>query len=278
MGDLHARAYVRPPAVAGTFYPAGRSELEAMVRDLLSEAGAASPAGSTRGPLPGPTPKAVIAPHAGFVFSGPVAASVYARLAPARGLVSRVVLVGPAHRVPLRGLALPDATAFETPLGTVPIDAEGVARVLELPQVRALHAAHELEHSLEVQLPFLQVVLGRFSLVPLVAGDASAREVAQVLDAVWGGDETLVVVSSDLSHYHDHATARRLDAATTRAIEALDGDAIGFDDACGRVPIRGLLEAAKARGLSPETLDVRSSGDTAGPRDRVVGYGAWTFR
>jgi hypothetical protein len=225
----------------------------------------------------GPLPQAIIAPHAGYVYSGPVAASVYARLAPARGVVTRVVLVGPSHRVPLDGLALPDATAFATPLGRIELDRESMNRALELPQVRVLHAAHELEHSLEVQLPFLQVVLGDFSLVPLVAGDASATEVAEVLDALWGGDETLVVVSSDLSHYHDYATARKLDAATTRAIETLDAAALGRDDACGRVPIRGLLELARARGLSPVTLDVRSSGDTAGPRDSVVGYGSWAF-
>ncbi len=259
--------YTRPPAVAGTFYPASPRELEDQLRDLLA-----------RAPTPvDPPPKALIAPHAGYVYSGPVAASAYARLAPARGVVSRVVLMGPSHRVALRGLALPDASAFATPLGRIELDAETMIRALELPQVRVLHAAHELEHSLEVQLPFLQVVLGDFSLVPLVAGDASATEVAEVLDALWGGDETLVVVSSDLSHYHDYATARRLDAATTQAIEALDAGALGFDDACGRVPIRGLLELARARGLRPVTLDVRSSGDTAGPRDSVVGYGSWAF-
>ncbi len=187
------------------------------------------------------------------------------------------MLLGPSHRVALRGLAVPDAAAFATPLGRIELDAPAITRVTALPQVRVLHAAHEFEHSLEVHLPFLQVVLGSFSLVPLVAGDAPAGDVARVLDAVWGGDETLIVVSSDLSHYHDYATARRLDAATTRAIEQLEPEAIDFDDACGRVPIRGLLEAARARGLSPETLDVRSSGDTAGPRESVVGYGAWAF-
>ena len=260
-------AYVRPPAVAGSFYPVDRAELEEMVRGFLSQVQASA----------GPVPKAVIAPHAGYVYSGPVAASAYARLAAARGSVSRVVLLGPSHRVALRGLAVPDAAAFATPLGRIELDAPAIARVTALREVRVLHAAHEFEHSLEVHLPFLQVVLGSFCLVPLVAGDASAGDVARVLDAVWGGDETLIVVSSDLSHYHDYATARRLDAATTRAIEQLEPEAIDFDDACGRVPIRGLLEAVRARGLSPETLDVRSSGDTAGPRESVVGYGAWAF-
>jgi AmmeMemoRadiSam system protein B len=259
--------YTRPPAVAGSFYPADRAELERMLGRYLSQVEVPG----------GAAPKAVIAPHAGYVYSGPVAASAYARLAPARGRVSRVVLLGPSHRVALRGLAAPDATAFATPLGEIPLDVPALERVLGLPQVRVLHAAHEQEHSLEVHLPFLQVVLGTFSLVPLVAGDASAREVAEVLELLWGGEETLVVVSSDLSHYHDYATAKRLDAATTRAIEALEPEALDFDDACGRVPIRGLLEVAHARSLTPITLDVRSSGDTAGPRDQVVGYGSWAF-
>jgi AmmeMemoRadiSam system protein B len=257
----------RPPAVAGSFYPADPAELEQMVRGYLSQV-------ETSGEG---APKALIAPHAGYVYSGPVAASAYARLAPARGRVSRVVLLGPSHRVALRGLAAPDATTFVTPLGEIALDREALERALTLPQVRVLHAAHELEHSLEVHLPFLQVVLGSFSLVPLVAGDASAADVAEVLELLWGGDETLVVVSSDLSHYKDYATAKRLDDATTRAVESLTPEAIGFEDACGRVPIRGLLEVARARGLTPVTLDVRSSGDTAGPRDRVVGYGSWSF-
>jgi len=260
---------VRSPAVAGTFYPGTRRELDAVVRRCLGEAP----------PLPegAAVPKAVIAPHAGYVYSGPIAGSAYARLAPARGRVERVVLVGPSHRVPLRGLAVPDADFFATPLGEVPLDRAALERVLELPQVRRLDAAHELEHSLEVHLPFLQIVLGDFSLVPLVAGDASGDEVAEVLELLWGGPETLLVISSDLSHYYDYATARRMDAATTRAIESLRPEALGFEDACGRVPIQGLLVAARHHDLHAETLDLRNSGDTAGPRDRVVGYGAWAF-
>lgn len=259
--------YTRPAAVAGSFYPAEPRALERQVRELLAGAPARAE----------PAPKALIAPHAGYVYSGPVAASAYARIAPARGRITRVVLAGPSHRVAFPGLALPDATAFETPLGPVPLDAPAMIRGLELPQVRVLHAAHEGEHSLEVHLPFLQVVLGDFALVPLAAGDADAAEVAEVLELLWGGEETLVVVSSDLSHYHDYGTARRLDAATTRAIEALDEGAIGVGDACGRVPMRGLLALARARGLSVATLDVRSSGDTAGRRDAVVGYGSFAF-
>lgn len=259
---------VRPPAVAGQFYPADPSTLEQGVLALLEQAGPA---------LAAAPPKCLIAPHAGYVYSGPVAASAYAQLQPVAGRVERVVLLGPAHRVRLRGLALPSVDAFETPLGSVPIDARGVALLADLPQVVVSDLAHQDEHSLEVHLPFLQATLGAFRLVPLVVGDASTEEVAQVLERLWGGPETLVVVSSDLSHYHDYATARRLDAATCRAIEALRGDQLGENSACGRVPVRGLLEVARRHGLAVRTLDLRSSGDTAGPRDRVVGYGAFTL-
>jgi len=259
---------VRRPAVAGLFYDA---DPEILARDVRRHLETAPPAETAD------APKAVIAPHAGYPYSGPVAASAYALLAPLRGHVRRVVLLGPSHRVPFRGLAASGADAFESPLGRVPVDRQAVAQVLALPQVSAFDAAHAQEHSLEVQLPFLQVVLGDFSLVPLAVGDASPDEVAEVIEAVWGGDETLVVVSSDLSHYHDYATARTLDAATTRAIEALDPAAIDEEGACGRHPVRGLLVAARRRGLRCRTVDLRSSGDTAGPRDSVVGYGAYVF-
>jgi AmmeMemoRadiSam system protein A/AmmeMemoRadiSam system protein B len=191
--------------------------------------------------------------------------------------VRRVVLLGPAHRVALRGLALPESEAFATPLGDVPVDPRARAPLAGLPQIVCSDEAHALEHSLEVQLPFLQAVLGEFSLVPLVVGDASAEEVAQVLERLWSGDETLLVISSDLSHYLDYETARRLDAESCRAIEQLRPDGLGRDSACGRVPVRGLLLAARRFGLAPRTLDLRSSGDTAGDRRSVVGYGAWAF-
>jgi AmmeMemoRadiSam system protein B len=260
---------VRRPAVAGSFYPEDPRDLERSVREQLAAA---------RPPAPGtPRPKALIVPHAGYVYSGPVAATAYAALGPLRDAIQRVVLLGPSHHVPLRGLAVPDAEAFATPLGVVELDAEGVARALTLREVRRLGAAHEWEHSLEVQLPFLQLALGSFRLVPLAVGDARDDEVAEVLEALWGGPETLVLVSSDLSHYHDYATARRLDDATSRAILALRPAALGPDSACGRVAVRGLLVAARRLGLHAELLDLRSSGDTAGPRDRVVGYGAFAF-
>jgi AmmeMemoRadiSam system protein B len=256
----------RTPAVAGLFYPADAQELRATVRGLLAAA-AATP----------PTPKAIIAPHAGYVYSGPIAASVYARLIPARDRIRRVVLLGPAHRVAFEGLAVSAAAAFTTPLGDIPVDTVAVERLLALPQVRVLDQAHRGEHSLEVQLPFLQEVLVDFTLVPLVVGDATPEEVSEVIEALWGGDETLVVISSDLSHYHDYATARRLDAATSRAIESLRPQDIGYEDACGRIPVNGLLLSARGHGLRAQLLDLRNSGDTAGTRDRVVGYGAYAF-
>ena len=222
-------------------------------------------------------PKAIIAPHAGYVYSGAVAATAYARLAPARDRITRVVLLGPCHRVPVKGLALSGARAFATPLGDVPIDREACDRLAQLPQVQVFDASHAQEHSLEVHLPFLQIALGNFALVPLAVGDASETEVAEVLERAWGGPETLIVVSSDLSHYLSYDEARALDATTAQAIERLDGAAIGRDQACGRAPVRGLLALARKKKLSVATVDLRNSGDTAGPRDQVVGYGSWLF-
>jgi MEMO1 family protein len=258
---------VRPPAVAGRFYPADPDELRNLISSLLVQVP----------PPTGPAPKALIAPHAGYLYSGPIAASAYAQLAPARDLIQRVVLFGPSHYVALDGLAATSAEAFATPLGIVPVDVEALRRLRSLPKVRVLDEAHEHEHSLEVQLPFLQTVLNRFSLVPLAVGDATPEEIGQVLDALWGGPETCFVISSDLSHYYDSQAAQRLDRSTAKAIEALKPDGIGEDQACGRVPIRGLLLAARQHGLRGRTVDLRTSGDTAGPRDQVVGYGAFVF-
>jgi len=264
-----ATGRVRPPAVAGTFYPDDPATLGDMLERLLTAAGPVPAAGSW--------PRAIIAPHAGYVYSGPIAASAYARIAPGRGTIRRVVLLGPAHRVAVRGLAVPTAAAFATPLGEIPLDRAAIERCLSLPGVVVSDAAHAPEHSLEVHLPFLQAVLGEFALVPLVVGDATPEEVAGVLDALWDGPETLIVVSSDLSHYEPYAVAAEMDGATTRAIEALRPDDIHYDQACGRIPVQGLLEIARRRGLAVETLDVRSSGDTAGSRDAVVGYGSWAI-
>lgn len=257
---------VRPPAVAGMFYPAEAEELQSQVDRFLRAATAA-----------GEPPKAVIAPHAGYIYSGPIAASAYARLRPLRDAISRVVLLGPSHRVAFRGLAASSASAFRTPLGDIPLDRPALDSLRDLPQVRVLDQAHALEHSLEVQLPFLQTMLKDFKLVPLVAGDATYAEVAEVLERLWGGPETLIVISSDLSHYHDYATARRMDKTTSQAIEDMQPERIDYEDACGRTPVGGLLTAARAHGLHAEIVDLRNSGDTAGPRDQVVGYGAYVL-
>ena len=259
---------VRPAAVAGMFYPDDPSVLADEVGAYLDRAQEAEQA-------PG-FPKALIVPHAGYIYSGPVAASAYDLLRPARGVVKRVVVLGPCHRVPVRGLALPQADTFATPLGRIALDADGVSAIRDLPQVVESAATHADEHALEVQLPFLQKVLGDFSLVPLVVGDAAPEEVAAVLDRLWGGDETLVVISSDLSHYHAYDSAREIDRATVRAI--LDFDpGISHDQACGATPISGLLLAAKRKGLAPRLLDCRNSGDTAGDKRRVVGYASFAL-
>lgn len=251
---------VRDAAVAGLFYPADPGELREAVRGYLGEGR-------------GPAPKALIVPHAGYVYSGPVAGSGYRSWEGARG--NRVVLLGPAHRYPLAGLAAHGADAFATPLGRVTVDREAVERLLSLPQVRRIDDAHRGEHSLEVHLPFLQLLFEDFLLVPLVVGDAPPAEVADALEVVWGGLETFVVISSDLSHYHDYETAKRLDRRTADSIEGLRANEVGPEAACGCRAIGGLLEVARRRGLSVTTLDLRNSGDTRGPRSEVVGYGAF---
>lgn len=255
---------IRPPAVAGLFYPTDATELAAEVAALLAAAPGSSAAAS---------PKVLIAPHAGYIYSGSVAASGYARIAPLRGRVRRVILLGPTHRVAVRGLALPSVEAFATPLGTVPLDREAMRAVADLGQVCISDEAHAREHSLEVHLPFLQATLGRFDLVPLAVGNASAEEVAEVLERLWRGEETLVVVSSDLSHYLPYPRACARDEFTVETILRLK-PALDHEQACGATPINGLLLAARARGLSAELIDLRNSGDTAGDKSRVVGYAA----
>ncbi len=257
----------RPAAVAGRFYPADPSELEAAVEAHLA-----------CGDADGKPPKAAIAPHAGYVYSGDVAGRAFAALRRASDQIRRVVLIGPAHHVGFEGLAISGADRFETPLGAVAVDAAARDRLIDAGLVEQLDEPHAPEHSLETHLPFLQKVLGDFELVPIVTGLASAEQVAQVLDEVWGAEETFISVSSDLSHFHTYDEARDIDARTCRAIEAMRPADIGRDDACGRLAIQGLLISAKRRNLSVETLDLRNSGDTAGPKDRVVGYGAWVVR
>ncbi|MGD9833200.1 MAG: AmmeMemoRadiSam system protein B [Piscinibacter sp.] len=258
---------VRPAAVAGLFYPGQAAVLRTQIDGEL----AAVKAGSTQLP-----PKMLLVPHAGYVYSGPVAAHAYATLAGARGRIRRVVLLGPAHRVALRGLAAPTASAFETPLGRVAVDQAAIASLADLPQLSRRDDAHATEHSLEVQLPFLQSLLGDFTLVPLVVGHASPAEVAEVIERLWGGDETLILISSDLSHYLPYAQAQASDRATIDQVLHLD-PALAHEQACGATPLGGALLAARRHGLQPRLLDLRNSGDTAGDRARVVGYAAVAF-
>lgn len=257
---------IRAPAVAGRFYPQGAAALSRSVQYLLENARAVA----------GMPPKALIAPHAGYIYSGPITASAYASLASVRATIKRVVLLGPSHRVPVRGLALPRASHFMTPLGAVKIDTTARHTLRDLPQVIVSDSAHAQEHSIEVHLPFLQTTLANFELIPLAVGQADAAEVAAVLEALWGGPETLIVVSSDLSHYLDYRRARTVDRATAGAILALRTD-IEPEHACGATPICGLTLTAERKNLQPELLDLRSSGDTAGDPERVVGYGAFAF-
>ncbi len=258
---------IRQPAVAGTFYPARADVLRQSVAHF-TETPAAEPATART--------KALIVPHAGYVFSGKVAGQAYARLAPMAATIRRVILLGPVHHVAIRGLALPNVDEFATPLGRVAIDREAVERLSGMPQVVISGAAHAPEHSLEVQLPFLQSVLPDFTLVPLAVGDASAEEVSQVLEALWGGPETLIVISSDLSHYLPYDQASEVDGNTVRLI--LSGQLLqSHQQACGALPINGLLLAARRHGLAPRLLAKCNSGDTAGDRNRVVGYASIEF-
>jgi AmmeMemoRadiSam system protein B len=254
----------RMPAVAGAFYPADSQELQTMVDDLLDNAKAHEP-----------VPKAIIVPHAGYIYSGPIAASAYRLIQSSDSHIDRVVLLGPSHRVAFQGLAASSAATFTTPLGSVAVDSDAIQSLLQFPFVTCFDHAHVLEHSLEVHLPFLQRALDDFKLVPLVVGEASPGQVSQVLDALWGGDETLVVISSDLSHYHDYASAKKLDQNTSHLIENLDYEHLTYDSACGRAPVAGLLKLLRDKSLTIKTIDLRNSGDTAGDKRRVVGYGAY---
>lgn len=262
---------IRRPAVAGTFYPSDAAMLRQVVSRLLETAEAKAGAAMSKA-----LPKALIVPHAGYAYSGAVAGQAYARLAAHAGTIRRVILLGPVHRVPVHGLALPEAGRFATPLGEVPIDADAVSRIAGMPQVVVSAAAHEAEHSLEVQLPFLQSILGDFTLVPLAVGDATAAEVAEVLDTLWGGPETLIVISSDLSHFLPYDAANDADRNTIRHI--MNGDLLeSYEQACGALPINGLLLAACRHGLEPKLVSFCNSGDTSGDHHRVVGYAAIEF-
>lgn len=257
---------LRPPAVAGMFYPDSPVVLTREIAGML-----AGVSGATGG-----SPKAIIVPHAGYIYSGPIAASAFAAIEGLRPTIRRVILLGPTHRVAVRGLALPTSEAFATPLGIVPIDQQAIDDLNGMPQVIFSDAAHAQEHSLEVEIPFLQTVLGNFTLLPLAVGEASTSDVAEVLERLWGGNETLIVVSSDLSHYLPYEDAQHIDAKTARQVIDLD-PMINHYQACGATPINGLLFAARQHGLRAQRLDLRNSGDTAGDKTRVVGYGAFAF-
>ena len=258
---------VQPAVVAGTFYPADPEQLRSEVRRYLREAKAAATA----------PPKALIAPHAGYIYSGPVAGNAYAQLAAQSGTINRVIILAPAHRVAFTGIAYSSATAFRTPLGDIKVDLAALSSIAGLPQLHARDDAFRNEHSIEVHLPFLQEMLNDFKIVPLLVGDATPTQVDEVLEALWGGSETLILISSDLSHYLSYAAAQKMDREATSAIEALRPDDLTYHHACGRKPVSGLLLAARRHQLKVETLDLRNSGDTAGGRDQVVGYGAYAL-
>lgn len=259
--------YTRQPAVAGIFYPADGQTLKKDIKHYLERA-------DTDINI---MPKAIVVPHAGYIYSAPVAASAFKQLIPFKDKINRVVLLGPSHRVAFTGLAIPESEIFNTPLGAIAIDQEMMQRLSGFPQIISSDQAHCDEHSLEVQLPFLQEILGDFTLIPLVVGDATKEEVAEVIKALWGDEHTLIVISTDLSHYHNYNEAQQLDNATSDAIVNLQPELIDYEDACGRNGLKGMLAVAKEKNLTVDMLDLRNSGDTAGDKSRVVGYGAYVI-
>ena len=259
---------IRPPAVAGMFYPANPDVLSDMIEQDLAQATPTSVVTA---------PKVLIVPHAGYIYSGSVAASAFALLEPYRQLINRVVVIGPSHRVGFNGVAISSADNFGTPLGAIPVDKKVQAKLSEIADVHVIDEAHAAEHSLEVQLPFLQYILDEFKIVPIVAGDANPQLIAKIIEILWGGSETLIVISSDLSHFHQYLKAKQLDQATSQAILDLDVNVIDSQHACGCVGIKGLLTFAQRHPLEASIIDLKNSGDTAGSKDSVVGYGAYLF-
>lgn len=258
---------IRQPAVAGMFYSADKQSLHNDVQRYLKQVNAENES----------CPKAIVVPHAGYIYSGPVAASAYKQIIPFKDVIKRVVLIGPSHRVAFHGLAVPESEIFKTPLGDIIIDQQAIKTLAGLSQVVVSDLAHQDEHSLEVQLPFLQEILPEFTLIPIVVGDADRQLVAEVIKPFMGDEHTLIVISTDLSHYHEYYDAKKRDRDTSDAIENLKPDLINYDDACGRNGLLGMMTVAKEAGLKAELLDLRNSGDTAGDKSRVVGYGAYAF-
>jgi len=261
---------IRKAVVAGTFYPNDPLQLQNTISNLLSEAN--SPPNNTI------QPKAIIVPHAGYIYSGLAAASAFTSLSAFRQDITRIILLGPSHRVAFDGLAVSSADYFQTPLGNIPLDKESTNQLLSLPQVSSIDKAHQFEHSLEVELPFLQEIIGNFKLIPIVVGNADSKSVSEVIESLWGDEETLIVISSDLSHYLDYRTSQLRDKKTCQAIVNLLPESIKHDDACGRNPIKGMLVSAQKHHLTATTTALCNSGDTAGDKNRVVGYGAWVFK
>ncbi len=257
---------IRQPAVAGMFYPDSANTLHSSIVDMLDD--------SQEHDL---SPKVLVVPHAGYVYSGPVAASAYRLLKGINNNIRRVVILGPSHRVPLEGMALPECDTFKTPLGNIPLDVEAIDDLQRFSQIQTSDIPHASEHSLEVQLPFLQACLSDFKLVPIVVGDASPMAVAEIVEHLWGGDETLIIISTDLSHYHNYEEASYRDNLTVKAIEQLSNNLTG-GQACGCRPLNGMMTVAQRRGMEVITLDVRNSGDTAGDKKRVVGYGSFVIQ
>jgi len=257
---------IRYPAVAGMFYPESPKELEQLIHSLLDNATSN-----------GNSPKAIISPHAGYIYSGSIAASAFKTFESDSQNINHIVLLGPSHRVALRGCALSSADYFRTPLGDIPINYDARKHLLTYDDVQINDAAHAQEHSLEVQLPFLQSLLNDFTLTPIIVGENKMQHTAKILETFWQESNTRFVISSDLSHYHNYQTAQKLDQETNLAILNKQPENIQYDHACGRNPVNGLLSFAKQHDLSVKMLDLRNSGDTAGPKDQVVGYGAWGF-
>lgn len=258
---------IRKEAVAGTFYPEGTIELETLITTLLHEKD-----------LPDiPPPKAIIVPHAGYVFSGSIAASAYRKIKSFSSLIKKVVILGPSHRVSFNGIALSSDEQWATPLGNVEVDQETCCELKTIDFINYNDAAHKEEHSIEVQLPFLQKTLNDFTIIPLLSCQTSLKEAVYTLEKVWGDEETLIIISSDLSHFLNYDDCRKKDHETVNAIENFDYDKLKNDDACGLIPISALLAVAKQKKMKMETLDVRCSGDTAGRRDSVVGYASFGF-
>ncbi len=260
----------RNAAVAGQFYPSDPVMLQSDVNQYLNNASNFSKTLS-------PAPKAYIVPHAGYIYSGEIAANAYNQLKIHPELITKVILLGPAHQVPFSGIAYSSANYFNTPLGAVPVNNSVINKIKHLNFVVCNNAAHKQEHSLEVQLPFLQTVLNKFTVVPLVIGDCSSQDVAIILEQLWGGKDTVIIISSDLSHFNTYQIAQELDKNTSKAISLLQPEKIHYHHACGRTPVNGLLRIAKKKKLKVSVLDVRNSGDTAGDKNRVVGYGSYSF-